>query len=168
LSAGSYTVRFAEDLEDTFPHIPFPATVEVFNRAVEVGAEIRALETFSRAPSAGFMPRGFSIWASRPDGPLASQDDFAGGRVTLCADGSGVMAGIPDAVWSFTVSGYRVLPRWLEARAGLALDYAMTARIRDIAGRIHELLHWFGQADLVLEAALAHRLTREALGLDEV
>src|SRR5262249_47408868 len=24
LSAGSYTLRFAEDLEDVFPHVPFP------------------------------------------------------------------------------------------------------------------------------------------------
>lgn len=167
LSATSYTVLFAEDLEDTFPHIPFPATVDVFNRAAEVGAEIRSLETFSRAPSADYMPRGFCTWASRPGGPLASQDDFAEGRVTLCADGTGVMEGIPEAVWSFSVSGYRVLPRWLEAREGLALDYGMTGQIRDIAGRIHELLHWFDQADLVLEATLAHTLTREALGLDE-
>ena len=30
LSATSYTVRFAEDLEDTFPHIPFPADPELF------------------------------------------------------------------------------------------------------------------------------------------
>jgi len=167
LSATSYTVLFAEDLEDTFPHIPFPATVDVFNRAAAVGAEIRALETFARAPSADFMPRGFCTWASRPNGSLASQDDFAEGRVTLCADGTGVMEGIPEAVWSFSISGYRVLPRWLEAREGLALDYGMTGQIRDIAGRIHELLHWFDQADLVLEATLAHTLTREALGLDE-
>lgn len=167
LSASSYTVLFAEDLEDTFPHIPFPATADVFNRAAVIGAEIRALEAFARAPSADYLPRGFCTWESRPTGTLASQDDFAEGRVTLCANGSGVMAGIPDAVWSFTVSGYRVLPRWLEAREGLALDYAMTGQIRDIAGRVHELLHWFDQADLVLEETLAHTLTREALGLDE-
>lgn len=77
------------------------------------------------------------------------------------------MAGIPEPVWSFSVSGYRVLPRWLEAREGLALDYRMSGQIRDIAGRIQELLHWFDQADLVLQATLAHTLTREALGLDE-
>lgn len=167
LSATSYTVLFAEDLEDTFPHIPFSATLELFSRAAAIGAEIRALETFARAPTAERLPRGFCIWASRPVGALASQDNFAEGHVTLCADGSGVLEGIPEAVWTFSVSGYRVLPRWLQAREGLALDFAMTGQIRDIAGRIHELLHWFGQADLVLEATLAHTLIREALGLDQ-
>ena len=167
LSASSYTVRFAEDLEDTFPHIPFPATVDLFNRAAEVGAEIKSLETFARAPSADYMPRGFCAWESRPGGVLEPQDDFAESRVTLCADGTGIMAGIPEAVWSFSISGYRVLPRWLEAREGLPLDYGMTTQIRDIAGRIHELLHWFDQADLVLQETLGHTLTREALGLDE-
>ena len=167
LSASSYTLLFAEDLENTFPHIPFPATVDVFNRAAAIGAEIRALETFARAPSSDYMPNGFCTWESRPTSPLVSQDNFAEGRVTLCDNGSGVMTGIPDAVWSFSVSGYRVLPRWLEAREGVALDYAMTGQIRDIAGRIQELVHWFDQAALVLEETLAHTLTREALGLGE-
>jgi len=36
--------------------------------------------------------------------------------------------------------------------------------LRDVAARIHELLHWFAEADLVLEATLADTLTREELG----
>lgn len=30
----------------------------------------------------------------------------------------------PDAVWRFAVSGYRVLPRWIEGRKGLPDDEA--------------------------------------------
>ena len=48
LSATSYTHRFAEDLEDAFPHIPFPADPALFARAVAVGREIRGLEAFAR------------------------------------------------------------------------------------------------------------------------
>ena len=72
--------------------------------------------------------------------------------------------GLPQAVWDFAVSGYRVLPRWIDGRKGLPFDNAMKDALRDVAARIHELLHWFERADLVLEATLADTLTREELG----
>ena len=56
LSAHSYTLRFAEDLEDVFPHVPFPARHDVFQDAVRVGREIRAVETFERAPAETYPP----------------------------------------------------------------------------------------------------------------
>lgn len=39
--------------------------------------------------------------------------------ITLFENGSGKMISIPDFVWSFSVSGYRVLPRWIDGRKGL-------------------------------------------------
>ena len=72
---------------------------------------------------------------------------------------------VPEQVWEFAVSGYRVLPRFLAARAGEALDAALQRAILDIAWRIEELLHWLGQADAVLEAALVAPLTGTELGL---
>lgn len=36
--------------------------------------------------------------------------------------------------------------------------------LRDVAARIHELIHLFAEADLALEATLADTLTREELG----
>lgn len=36
---------------------------------------------------------------------------------------------------------------------------------RDINGRINELIHHFDEADLVLQEALKHSLTRDELGL---
>jgi hypothetical protein len=48
LSATSYTLRFAEDLEDVFPHVPFPGDHALFLDAVALGREIRAVETFAR------------------------------------------------------------------------------------------------------------------------
>jgi len=37
--------------------------------------------------------------------------------------------------------------------------------MRDVAGRVAELIHWFESADLVLQRALADTLTRDELGL---
>jgi hypothetical protein len=67
-------------------------------------------------------------------------------------------------VWDFSVSGYRVLPRWIDGRLGLPANIAFVRELRDIAARIAELIHRFDEADLVLEATLADTLTREELG----
>jgi hypothetical protein len=161
LSAKSYTRRFAEDLEDVFPHIPFPADPGVFARAVAVGREIRAIETFARPAQA--QPPGFCRLATEPFGDVVAVA-YRDGEIALCADGSGRITGIPEAVWSFSVSGYRVLPRWIEGRIGLPADLALVRNFRDVAARIAELIHRFDEADLVLEATLGDTLTREELG----
>ena len=56
------------------------------------------------------------------------------------------------------------MPRWLEARVGLPADLALVRELRDICGRIAELIDLFARADNVLEATLHETLTREALG----
>ena len=56
-----------------------------------------------------------------------------------------------------------MLPRWIEARAGLPAEN-VSAELRDIAARIAELIHRFDEADLVLTATLADSLRREAIG----
>lgn len=168
LSARSYTRRFAEDLEDTFPHIPFPADPAVFARTVAIGREIRALEAFQREPAEAFRPRDFCRITAQPDeGTVIAEIAYADGTLSLWKDGNVAVptfTGLPQAVWDFSVSGYRVLPRWIEGRKGLPFNNAMKNELRDVAARIHELIHWFGEADLVLEATLADTLTREELG----
>lgn len=168
LSASSYTVQFAEDLEDTFPHIPFPATYALFEQAAAIGAEIRALQAFQREPAAAFRPKGFCRLAVNLDGKeVVSEVGYADGTLSLWKDSDGkavpTFTGLPDPVWSFAVSGYRVLPRWIEGRKGLTVE-SIYAELRDVAARIAELMHWFAAADLVLIATLAHTLTRAEMG----
>jgi predicted helicase len=110
LSASSYTRRFAEDLEDVFPHVPFPARHAAFEDAVRVGREIRAIETFGREPREAYRRPGFARVVTQPSGAVAPVD-YTDGGITLCADGTGRITGIPEAVWSFSVSGYRLVPR---------------------------------------------------------
>ena len=163
LSANSYTIRFAEDLEDVFPHVPFPAHREVFNQAVAIGSAIRAVETFARAPDRDHVATRLE---TAPTGVLGDTN-LRDGEIILCADGSGRLTGVTEAVWSFAVSGYRILPRWLDAREGQPVDLELVEQIRDIVARIAELIDLFGQADNVLEATLADCLTREALGFGD-
>jgi hypothetical protein len=165
LSATSYTRRFAEDLEDVFPHVPFPADIAVLMDAAAVGRNIRAVETFARAPEAVFRPAAFCRLASEPNAnDVVGAVTWRAGVIDLCPEGRGRITGIPEAVWRFEVSGYRVLPRWIDARRGLPADLAFIRDLRDVAARIAELIHRFDEADLVLEATLAHTLTRAELG----
>ena len=105
--------------------------------------------------------------ASQPNGAVATIE-YADGAITLCGDGTGRITGLPQAVWDFSVSGYRLLPRWLEARIGIPADLALVRELRDICGRIAELIDLFAQADMVLAATLQETLTREALGFGPV
>jgi hypothetical protein len=170
LSATSYTRRFAWDLEKAFPHIPFPADPAVFEEAARIGAEIAALETFARPPAAAFRTArlagkatGATLWVP-PIGQAFRADGSGSGAIPLQQDGSLRLAGVPERVFAFGVSGYRVLHRWLAARAGEPLAEVQRDAL-DVVWRLAELLHWFDEADPVLEAALARPLTRAMLGL---
>ena len=168
LSAQSYTRRFAEDLEDTFPHIPFPAVPAVFARAVAIGREIRALEAFQREPAEDFRSRDFCRIVGQPDATTRiGTVTYADGTLHAWSHGNlGVpgFTGLPQALWDFSVSGYRVLYRWIDGRKDQPVTLALMRELRDVAARIHELIHWFAQADLVLEATLAETITRAGLG----
>jgi predicted helicase len=165
LSARSYTRRFAEDLEDVFPHVPFPARHAVFGDAVRIGREIRAIETFGREPREAYRRPSFARVVTQPSGAVAPVD-YTDGGITLCADRTGRITGIPEVVWNFSVSGYRLVPRWIESRVGLPADLSLVRELRDNCSRIAELIDRFAEADIVLEATLGETLPREALGLD--
>ena len=166
LSARSYTLRFAEDIEDVFPHVPFPAQHETFVRAARLGADIQAVQTFARPP-VGLADPAFVhlITAPRPGAVLrAAEPD--GPRLTLCADGSGQVDGLPVALWRFEVSGYAVLRRWLEGRENQLVDLTLFDAFRDVCARLAELADLYERADTILADALDAPLTRRAIWLD--
>ncbi len=166
LSATSYTLRYAEDLEDVFPHIPFPSDYALFLEAVEVGREIRAVETFGRSPGAAFLTARAARIETEATGTLDASG-WSEGELFLCANRTGRVSGISAEVWAFEVSGYRLLFRWLDARKGLPVDHALITGMRDVVGRIAELIDLFARADHFLERALPATLSREALGISE-
>ena len=171
LSAPSYTRRFAWDLEETFAHIPFPAQADVFAEAVRVGSEIRLLETFARQPVEEFHQARMAGHATGvtlavpPVGRAFLADGRGSGAVALQEDQSLRLVGVPEPVWHFAVSGYRVLPHWLAARNGEALNREFNHALLDVAWRIAELLHWFDSADQVLSRAVDAPLSIADLGL---
>ncbi|HVC61147.1 MAG TPA: type ISP restriction/modification enzyme [Acetobacteraceae bacterium] len=171
LSAASYTTRFAADLEDDFPHVPLPASPEVFADAAALGAAIRGIESFSADPLpqhrlARLTGTASGVTLSVPTPARAFLAGGAGtGSVLLQTDGSLRVSAVPERAWMLEVSGYRVLYRWLAARNGEALDAGLLRAILDLVWRIAELAHLFDAADAVSERAVASVLTRTDLGL---
>lgn len=56
----------------------------------------------------------------------------------------------------------------MDARQGLPVDHALITAMRNVVGRIAELIDLFARADRVLEQALVTTLSCEALGLGEI
>lgn len=166
LSATSYTLRFAEELEDVFPHVPFPADHATFLRAAQCGSKIRAVQTFARPPAGAFETPVFVRLATTPGGLLDAGEPDSD-SVVLCSDRSGRVEGLPPALWDFEVSGYPVLRRWLDGRKGRTVDLALFDEFRDVCGRLAELVELYDRADILLLDTLNTPLTRHALGLAE-
>lgn len=171
LSATSYTARFAADLEDDFPHVPLPGDREAFTAAAALGAKIRGIEALSTQPSPSFRrakltghASGVTLTVPTPARAFLT-DGTGGGAVLLQADGSLRITGVTERAWTFEVSGYRVLYRWLSARNGEALDSDLLRGILDLVWRIEQLYTLCDAADSILEQAIGASLSRTELGL---
>ena len=145
---------------------PSPSDHALFLEAAALGREIRAVETFARPPRAEFLNRTVARVESEATETLHASD-WSEGEIFLCANRTGRVSGVSAAVWEFSVSGYRLLFRWLDARQGLPVDHALVTALRDLVGRIAELIDLFARADQLLERALGATLSREALRLGE-
>jgi hypothetical protein len=174
LSATSYTTIFAHDLEDDFPHIPFPASRDDFAEAARIGARIRAVQGFIDAPAAAYRTArldggtvGLTLDAPTPR--RAWTGDANSGAVLLTPDGALRMTGISPRVWTFAVSGYSLLYKWLRGRTGEPLHgetgTALLQEALDVAWRIEELLALYDEADGVLVRVLDNSMTREELNI---
>ena len=174
LSAETYTSLFAHDLEDDYPHVPFPAEFGQFLEAARIGARIRALQGFADRPGAAFHSARLEGDATDrvldvPTPRRAWAGDDGMGAVSLTADGLYRMTGISSRVWSFSVSGYPLLYKWLKARTGEPLHgesgAALLRQALDVAWRIEELLSLFTEANGILEQVVDNSLVREELNL---
>lgn len=171
LSASKYTTRFASDLEDDFPHIPFPADPELFLTAAKMGARIRNIETFSQEPAERFrIARIVGIAAEQILDVPTPKHAYTGTRerkkLALRSDRTLFVDNVSQNAWDFVVSSNtRVLYRWLKARNQRELNAGLQREILDVIARIEELLQLFEECDSVLERALDATLSRAQIGL---
>lgn len=170
LSASSYTTRFAHDLEDDYPHVPFPAARDDFVEAAGIGARIRVLQGFNERPADTYRnarlegdATGLTLDVPTPARAWAGDDGM--GAIALVNGQNFRMTGISEQVWRFAVSGYPLLYKWLKARSGEPLHGQRGAELLqealDVAWRIEALIALGDEADNVLARVLDNSLTRE-------
>jgi len=170
LSATSYTNRFGRDLENDFPHVPFPSELAVFQRAAAIGSRLRALQGLALPGDAFRTARlegeggGRTLAVPTPRNAWVQTDDGAG-TVRLTSDQALRLTGVSARAWTFSVSGYPVLYKWLKARDGEPIDRTQQRDLLDTVGRIEEIVSLCDSADAVLAEALAGTLGRDRFGL---
>jgi len=121
--AGSYTERFAVELEVPGPRIPITKNAELFTSAVELGRRLVWLHTYGErftpeAEEQGGLPTGDARCTvavpSDADGyPENFEYDQAKKRLIV---GDGVFEPVEPSVWEFNVSGLQVVKSWLSYR----------------------------------------------------
>jgi predicted helicase len=175
LSSPSYTRRFAADLEDAVPHVPFPSEVHVLQQAAQIGARVRSLQTFDLQPEDRFLtarlegdPKDRTLAVPKIGSAFLDQGNGFG---TVRLNATLRLERVPTRVWEFTVSGYRVVYRWVEARNGLSLDEVidedtgetLQRQLLDLVARVAAYIEACESAEAVLEATLASPLTKNQL-----
>ncbi|MGF0256071.1 type ISP restriction/modification enzyme [Rhodococcus erythropolis] len=117
LAGTDYTERFHAAMETPGPRIPLTADPVLFARMVAHGDKLIWLQTFGERLGKGNLPLAGIKWRSEPTRLPAAKSDitFDPDTETLyIADG--VLAGVPENVWLFAVSGMAIIPKWLGYR----------------------------------------------------
>ncbi|MFL6264363.1 MAG: type ISP restriction/modification enzyme [Thermoanaerobaculia bacterium] len=144
LHDARYLSRFREQLRGGFPRIPLPETRERFQRWAALGRELCSLHLLEdvRLVSSPVLLEG-EPGSDRTIDKAALSYDETGGRVRLNRRGLH-FEGISPEVWQWQVGSYRVLERWLRARAGHVLSLNAIREFRWIAEAVRlsvELQH---------------------------
>jgi predicted helicase len=133
LHDARYLSRFREQLRHGFPRIPLPETRERFQRLAALGRELCSLHLLEdvRLVSSPVLLEGEPGSVGTINKAVLSYDE-TGGRVRLNRRGLH-FEGISPEVWQWQVGSYRVLERWLRARAGQVLSLCAVREFRWIA-----------------------------------
>lgn len=162
LQSPSYTRRFHEELQQSFPRVPFPKDKRLFENEAERGEQLVSLHCFERRAKRGENP-------SRLEGEDAAvaeaEYDEAQQRVSL---GAGVhITEVTPQMWTFEVSGYPVLRRWLEARLGLTLTPEEVKELLAVIFAIRKTVEMAPMLDEALERILSRpQLDLSPLGIE--
>ncbi|MBV8718967.1 MAG: N-6 DNA methylase [Chloroflexi bacterium] len=109
LSAPSYTQRFEEELRVPGPRIPLTLDPRVFAHGAALGEWLLALHTYKRVVAG-------DTGVVQPVGETFPTSWRYEASTQVIHVGDGEIGAVPQTVWDFSVSGYRVLNGWLRHR----------------------------------------------------
>ena len=121
LSTPGYQLRFASMLQDKVVRLPLTADAGMWTEGVELGRELIRLHTWGERSLAGDLggeaPHGGVDWELVPSSIPSTGAEIIYDVDTLrLGVGDGALTGVRPAVWEYGVSGWPVVPRWLEHR----------------------------------------------------
>lgn len=123
LSSPGYQERFATSLADRVIRVPLTAELDLFDEAVALGHRMLSLHTrlaWSASDSGGEEDRvgGLGIdWVTPVTVlPASGREIGYDGDARVLRVGDGRVRGVRQEVWDFSVTGWAVVPRWLEHR----------------------------------------------------
>lgn len=131
LGNPNYVSRFASELREPGPRVPITKDPELFAAVRDAGHRLLWLQTFGerfRTDSrTADLPSIESLGWTEPVSRLPRDEEIvfdADLREVRIADG--VLGGVSQEAWEFTVSGWPVIRRWIEARSALGRGFART------------------------------------------
>lgn len=144
-NAPGYTQTFREALEVEIVRFPAVTDPDVFNEGVAIGE--RLLNAWMlQSPPAG-------TWTQVAAGIPLGEAQVLAGRIVF-ANGD-VLDGLHPRIHEFEVSTYKVMERYLQARAHLTATPAVADGIRRVAAAIADILDEDAACDDLLARAIA-------------
>lgn len=172
LAGTDYGVRYAAGLETPGPRVPITTNPELFERMVGHGKRLIWLQTFGERFGEGTLQTSNIRWATEPSRLPDGRGDVAYDVATQSlriADGT--LVGVPEDVWTFSVSGMDVIPKWLGYRmvrpAGRAASSSSPLDFIRPTAWLHEWSAELIEIVAVIKESLALRPVGVAL-LDEI
>ena len=144
LSAPVYQQQFHAELALGFPRVPFTTDVSLFHDAANAGREVLAVYD---------LPAARGIRLDGRSGPITSARWEQ--RRLHVTDGAWVSP-VSRRAWEYSVSGYRVIDRWIAARVGvdLAADWEVVDQLLRVVFAVEQMVTLSDRLDGLLMRVL--------------
>ena len=131
LHAGTYRQRYADQLENDFPHIPLTTNRTLFHNLTSLGEQLVTLHLL--------QSEGINL----PDFPESGNSEIKEVRWTeidqrVWINSTQYFAPIPREVWEFRVGGHSPAKKWLSDRESRALTFDEIQHYRHVCGVLDE------------------------------
>jgi hypothetical protein len=143
LHASDYTRRNWQALDSEEPRVPLTEDAAAFDRGAAIGSRIRAGWELD-APKSG------AAWGGDPSPEPLGKAVWSGGSIVF-ANGR-TISGVTESVWTWRISGYRVLEAWFKARSGWRVTTSHAKSAQAVIDAVTELVALAEEANVLLEA----------------
>ncbi|MFC7909958.1 type ISP restriction/modification enzyme [Streptomyces nigra] len=142
LSAPAYARNFWKALEVDHVRVPLVADPEIFDRAAQLGWQVRAAWNLS-VPNSSMVK-----WLGEPTAQALGKATHKGDDILF--DNGRKLVGVPAEVWKYSVSNYAVLPNWFKARQHWPLTMSQAKQALAVVSAASVLVDLQEKLDAVL------------------